>query len=61
VLSSKQFEQETRDMEKQALVSGVVRVPTVVFDERHVVQGAQPPQLYAQTIRDVMNGTLQQQ
>lgn len=59
VLSSKQFEQETRDMEKQALMSGVVRVPTVVLDERHRVEGAQPPQLYAQTIRDVMNGEFQ--
>jgi predicted DsbA family dithiol-disulfide isomerase len=40
-------------------MSGVVRVPTVVLDERHRVEGAQPPQLYAQTIRDVMNGEFQ--
>ncbi|WP_373356879.1 DsbA family protein [Pseudoroseicyclus sp. CXY001] len=44
---------EIRDLDLQARGMGVSAVPTFVVAERHVVSGAQPPELWAQVIDEI--------
>ncbi|PZO49663.1 MAG: disulfide bond formation protein DsbA [Alphaproteobacteria bacterium] len=55
LLSSDEFASDVESKEQSALQNGIIRVPTVVFDQRWTVQGAQTPQIYAQAMRDIIS------
>ncbi|MGJ4729359.1 DsbA family oxidoreductase [Luteimonas sp. SDU101] len=51
LLDGDEGEAEVRAAVAQAQAMGIRSVPTFVIDGRHVVQGAQPPELFAQALR----------
>lgn len=59
VLSSGEYNDDVAAKERSALNSGVVRVPTTVFNQTWTVEGAMTPQVYITTIRDIMSGELE--
>jgi predicted DsbA family dithiol-disulfide isomerase len=56
VLSSGAFADEVRAEEEHWRRSGVNAVPSVIFNSRWLIQGAQPAQVFEQAIRDIASG-----
>jgi predicted DsbA family dithiol-disulfide isomerase len=53
VLASQQFADEVRTAERFWQEAGIDGVPAVVINRRHLVQGGQPPAVFAQTLRKI--------
>lgn len=56
VLTSDVFADEVRAEEDHWRRNGINAVPSVIFNEHWLVQGAQPPQVFEQVIRDILSG-----
>jgi predicted DsbA family dithiol-disulfide isomerase len=55
VLESGRHADEVRAQERHWQELGIHAVPSVVINERHLVQGGQPPEVFAQALRQVAN------
>jgi len=53
VLSSGAYASEVRAQEQFYLRSGVHSVPAVIINERHLISGGQPPEVFAQALRQI--------
>ena len=53
VLASKQFSDEVREAERFWQEAGIDGVPAVVINRRHLIQGGQPPEVFAQALRKI--------
>lgn len=53
VLDSGQFAAEVRERERFYQQHGIQAVPSVIFNERHLVQGGQPPETFEQVLRQL--------
>lgn len=53
VLASQQFADEVRAAERFWQEAGIDGVPAVVINRRHLVQGGQPPAVFAQALRKI--------
>ena len=53
VLVKQQFADEVRAAERFWQEAGIDGVPAVVIDRRHLIQGGQPPEVFAQALRRV--------
>ena len=53
VLASGQFADEVREAERFWQEAGIDGVPAVVVNRRHLIQGGQPPEVFAQALRRV--------
>lgn len=53
VLAGGDFADEVRAQEAQWQQLGIRAVPSVVVNGRHLIQGGQPPEVYAQALRDI--------
>lgn len=47
---------EVRDAEAQWQAAGIRSVPAIVIDGRHLIQGGQPPEVFAQALRQILAG-----
>lgn len=56
VLASGAFATEVRVEEQHWQRNGIQAVPSVIFNDRWLIQGAQPPEVFAQAIRDIVSG-----
>ncbi|MBL8543513.1 MAG: DsbA family oxidoreductase [Hyphomonadaceae bacterium] len=56
VLESGAFADEVRAEEEQWRANGIQAVPSVIFNQRWLIQGGQPPQIFEQAIRDIITG-----
>lgn len=56
VIVSGAFADEVRAEEEQWRANGINAVPSVIFNQRWLIQGAQPPEVYVQAIRDIVSG-----
>ena len=54
ILSSQQYTAEVRAAEKHWLEMGISSVPSIVIDERHLIQGGQPPEVFERALRQLM-------
>jgi len=50
VIESDEFSQAVRDIEQQYGQLGISSVPAVIFNQRHLISGAQAPEVYVQAI-----------
>ena len=50
VIASDEFTQAVRDIEQQYGQLGISSVPVVIFNQRHLISGAQAPEVFAQAI-----------
>jgi predicted DsbA family dithiol-disulfide isomerase len=53
VLASRQFADEVREAERFWQEAGIDGVPAVVVNRRHLIQGGQPPEVFAQALRKI--------
>lgn len=60
ILSSNAYADEVRRDEALWRSRGVHAVPTIIFNQRWMIQGGQPPQVFAQAIRDIVSGTVRE-
>jgi len=56
ILSSDEFVAEVRHAEEFWRAQGIQAVPSAIFNQRWLIQGGQPPEVFAQVIRDVVSG-----
>ncbi len=60
VLVSGQFSDEVRRDEMLWRNRGIQAVPSIIFNQRWMIQGGQPPQVFEQAIRQIMAGNAQE-
>lgn len=56
ILASGAFANEVRAEEEVWRNRGIQAVPSIIFNERWIVQGAQSPDVFAQVIRNIVSG-----
>lgn len=56
ILASDAFAAEVRAAEEHGWRNGIQAVPTLIFNERWLIQGAQPPEVFERAIRDIVSG-----
>lgn len=56
ILASREFTDEVRRDEALWTSRGVHAVPTIIFNQRWMIQGGQPAEAFAQAIRDIVSG-----
>lgn len=56
ILNSDEYATEVRSLEQLWLRNGINAVPSVIFNQRWVLQGAQPAEVFEQAIRDITSG-----
>jgi predicted DsbA family dithiol-disulfide isomerase len=56
VLESGAYADEVRAAEREWQQAGISSVPSVVVDRQHLIQGAQPPEVFVQALRQVAAG-----
>lgn len=57
ILESDEFASDVRTEEEHWRGNGIQAVPSVIFNQRWLIQGGQPPQIFEQAIRDIVAGT----
>ena len=53
VLSSGAYAEEVRAAERFWQQSGIHSVPAVIINDRHLIQGGQPPEVFEQALRRI--------
>ena len=53
VLLDGSYADEVRAAERFWQQAGITGVPAVIVDERHLISGGQPPEVYARVLRDI--------
>jgi predicted DsbA family dithiol-disulfide isomerase len=53
VLASGAYAQEVREQERFFTERGIQAVPSVVINDRHLIQGGQPPEVFEQALRQL--------
>lgn len=53
VLASGRYAEAVRAAERQWQAAGINAVPAVVIDNRYLIQGGQPPELFEQALREI--------
>lgn len=53
ILSSDTYAEEVRRQEKRYTDSGINAVPAVIINDRHLIQGGQPSEIFEQALRQV--------
>lgn len=53
VLAAGDYAQAVRDAERQWLDAGIQSVPAVVINDRHLISGGQPPEVFERALRQI--------
>jgi len=53
ILASGEYTAEVREREHHWQQLGIHSVPSVIVDDRHLIQGGQPPELFEQALRQI--------
>ena len=56
ILASDEFSREVREREKFYAGLGIHAVPSVIINDRHLIQGGQPPEVFEQALRQLAKG-----
>ncbi|MBL8341148.1 MAG: DsbA family oxidoreductase [Rubrivivax sp.] len=56
ILDNDTYADEVRAAEREWQAAGISSVPSVVVNGRHLIQGAQPPETFAQALRQIAAG-----
>jgi predicted DsbA family dithiol-disulfide isomerase len=57
VLDDGRYADEVREREAFYQQHGIRAVPSVIVNERHLIQGGQPPEVFAQALRQIASGS----
>jgi predicted DsbA family dithiol-disulfide isomerase len=58
ILQSDEFAAQVREREQFYLQAGIHAVPAVVVNDRHLIQGGQPPEVFEQALRQIAAGAV---
>ena len=53
ILGSDEFADAVRAAERRWQMAGIQSVPAVVINERHLISGGQPPEVFEQALRQI--------
>jgi predicted DsbA family dithiol-disulfide isomerase len=53
MLGSDEFADEVREQERYYQSRGIHAVPAVIVNDRHLIQGGQPPEIFEQALREI--------
>jgi len=53
ILASEEFAREVREREQYYAGLGIHAVPSVIINDRHLIQGGQPPEVFEQALRQL--------
>jgi predicted DsbA family dithiol-disulfide isomerase len=53
ILASDEFAEEVRERERFYTQAGIHAVPAVIINDRHLIQGGQPPEVFEQALRQL--------
>ncbi|MDC8786862.1 DsbA family oxidoreductase [Roseateles koreensis] len=53
LLASRRFAEEVREAESYWQGLGIHSVPAIIIDNKHLIQGGQPPEVFEQTLRQI--------
>jgi len=53
VIDSDQYAQAVRDQERLFAQAGITSVPSVIVNDRYLIQGGQPPEIFEQSLREI--------
>ena len=53
VLGSDEYAEAVRDREQRWQTLGIQSVPSVVIERKHLIQGGQPPEVFARALREI--------
>ena len=53
ILDSDEFAREVREREQYYAGLGITAVPAVIINDRHLIQGGQPPEVFEQALRQI--------
>ncbi|MEP6791951.1 MAG: DsbA family oxidoreductase [Ramlibacter sp.] len=53
ILAGEEFAREVGEREQFYLQNGIHAVPAVIINERHLIQGGQPPEVFEQALREL--------
>jgi predicted DsbA family dithiol-disulfide isomerase len=56
ILASDEFAAEVRERERFFLDRGIQAVPAVIVNDRHLIEGGQPPEVFEQALRRIAAG-----
>ncbi|MDP3762200.1 MAG: DsbA family oxidoreductase [Ramlibacter sp.] len=56
ILAGDEFASEVREREQFYLDQGIHAVPAVIVNDRHLIQGGQPPEVFEQALRQIAEG-----
>jgi predicted DsbA family dithiol-disulfide isomerase len=56
ILAGNEYAAEVRAAERQWQQAGIQAVPAVVVNQRHLISGAQPPEVFEQALRQIAAG-----
>jgi len=56
ILASDEFAREVRERERYYSGLGIQAVPSVIINDRHLIQGGQPPEVFEQALRQLAVG-----
>jgi predicted DsbA family dithiol-disulfide isomerase len=57
ILESQEFAQEVREREQFYQGQGIHAVPSVIVNDRHLIQGGQPPEVFERALRQIATQT----
>jgi predicted DsbA family dithiol-disulfide isomerase len=57
ILAGDEYAKEVREREQFYLDQGIHAVPAVIINDRHLIQGGQPPEVFEQALRQIAAGT----
>jgi predicted DsbA family dithiol-disulfide isomerase len=53
ILASDEFAQQVHERENYYFQQGILAVPSVIINQRHLIQGGQPPEVFEQALREI--------
>ena len=53
ILASDEYAAETREREQFYTSAGISAVPSVIINDKHLIQGGQPPEAFEQALRQI--------
>lgn len=56
VIESDRYTEEVREREAHYQQLGIQSVPSVIVDDRHLIEGGQPPEVFEQALRQIAGG-----
>ena len=56
MMKSDAYADEVREAEKFFQMNGITGVPAIIINQRHLISGGQPPEVFEKALSDIASG-----